>query len=264
MTPPRAIWRVRKPLARPEEPNLEGLVEEGTDAIPVRITIVQDDVVTGWDDGALGFEEDAVWFSGRATSFHLAAPDIRPGAYLLSRRVAVTSGEALNQGFPLRHPSRDVWVRVQVLCGNEEEKKACETRLITCVQHLRALRTSGAQSEYPPLAPRPGLLRSLPKTMGLEKERKLRLACGTLGGLAIVTSGIASSAHLTGKGFDFLASIGGGFVACAILGFKNSVKLSQKTLHRISREEDESALKSPAGLLEGSTLKNQNGPREEA
>ena len=138
MIPPRAAWRVKKPTIRPKPPILDGLLEEGTDAIPVRITIVQDDVTTGWDDGALGFEDDAVWFSGRAMGFHLAAPDILPGAYLLSRREAVTSGEALNQGFPLRHPTRGVWVRVQVLTKDKEEKAEHEARLIAGVKRLRA------------------------------------------------------------------------------------------------------------------------------
>lgn len=156
--PPQSQWRVQDRLANSPPVMTKGLLEPEVEAIPVRITIVQDDVETGWDDGALGFEETAVWFSGRACSFHISAPDILPGTYRLSRREAVTMGEALHQGLPLKYDSREVWVRIKILKVEDRNLWEDEETLSRAIQRLRSGTEGDGRSEYPPLAPRPGLL----------------------------------------------------------------------------------------------------------
>lgn len=120
--------------------------------------IEQDGVVTGWDDGGMGFDENAVWFSGRATSFRIGAPDILPGTYALSGVEAVTDGEAKLQGFPLRHSDREVWVRVEILELTARQQDDDEKRLIGAVKRLRAQTTGKTVSQYPPLIPRPRII----------------------------------------------------------------------------------------------------------
>lgn len=157
-------WRVAQPTPRPLPPVTDGLLEDGLNAIPVRIRIVQDGVQTGWDDGALGFDETSFWFSGLATSFRIRAPEIEPGTYYLSREEAVTEGEAKLQGFPLRHPLRQVAVRMEVLSIEGRDRDADERRLVGEVCRLRSPHRSGdeeeGKSQYPPLTPRPGIYRN--------------------------------------------------------------------------------------------------------
>ncbi len=190
--PHRSVWRVAHQEETPGLPRTEGLLEPGVNALPVRIVVQQDDVVTGWDDGALGFEEDAVWFSGRVTSFRLAAPDVLPGAYLLSPRDAVTSGEALNQGLPLRHPTREVWVRIKVLTEGKDLREDDEARLILGIQRLRERTESEATGEYPPLVPRPGLIGPPQERSGRDR---LRLAFGSIGAGALLTVNVWLALH---------------------------------------------------------------------
>lgn len=188
--PPQATWRVKEPTRTPLEPRLGGLLEEGSDAIPVRVTIVQDGLTTGWDDGALGFEDDSVWFSGRATSFYLGAPDLRPGTYRLSRHEAVTHSEAL-QGLPLRHPTRDVWVMVTILTSKPSAKVDDERRYIQGVKRLRGSTEGEGSREYPPLMPRPGLIQPPKKR---RRDRVLLMSTGVCC-LVIVTYRIFFGPH---------------------------------------------------------------------
>lgn len=240
--PPRSPWRVARPTASPLPAKVDGLLEEGVDAIPVRVTIEQDGVTTGWDDGAMGFDEDAVWFSGRACSFRIVAPDILPGAHLLSRHQAVADGEALRQGLPLRHPMRKVWLRVKVLNDPERNEWDDEAELIREVKRLRAHSESREESAYPPLSPRPGLLKPSPKQMSLEKKHRLRIVFGTGCVFALTSSHSLAAAHLLGKFPDYLSVLGTLLMLPAILGIGDPTTADQKALHRFADEEHGEAL----------------------
>lgn len=152
--PPRSSWRVPRPTAAPRPPEIEGLIEEGTDALPVRITIVQNGVRTGWDDGALGFEPDAVWFSGRACSFRIVAPDAISSAYGVSGH-EFSHGES---SIPLRHPTRRIVVEVAVIAREGHSEWRDSQTVVGSIRRFLRSSTAEGESQYPPLAPRPGIL----------------------------------------------------------------------------------------------------------
>lgn len=156
LLPPRSAWRVTHPEAVPGPPRVEGLIEPDVDALPVRIVVQQDDFVTGWDDGAMGFEEDAVWFNGWASSFRLLAKDVRSANH--DRIFASRASESwlLHYGFPLRYPTRQVRVRTVVLTSEVRHHREDERRLAEEIRRLWLLGTGRGESEYPPLSLRPG------------------------------------------------------------------------------------------------------------
>lgn len=156
MIPPQAEWRVKRLSRLPDRPCAEGLLEAGVDALPVRVLVQQDGFVTGWDDGAMGFEDDAVWFSGEMTSFRVVVEDIV--AANLDRREAesMTVTRLLHLGFPLRHPSRVVSVRVAVLEAPGRREWQDEERLAMEISRLWRQDESMDESQYPPLRVRPG------------------------------------------------------------------------------------------------------------
>ncbi len=147
----QGAWRVPRPTFTAEAAQTGDLLETTGDAIPVRILIVQDGVMTGWDDGALGFDADAVWFSGRATSFRVFSKDLLP-------RLSA-EGRDLEDSFYLVHPSRRVVVRVFILGVAGRTMGRDEAVLDVELVRLRRNRLSGGESQYPPLGPRPGLIR---------------------------------------------------------------------------------------------------------
>lgn len=155
--PPRSPWRVREPRRSPEPGEGPFLVEDGTNALPVRIVIEQNGFVTGWDDGALGFDKDSVWFSGECCSFRIAARDL-----LIWESSDAHHSRTLAPGIPIRHPSRKVWIRL-ILRVHILGRSHAQDRLMDEIMRLRN-RKGGGESEYPPLVPRPGAAVWRPKT----------------------------------------------------------------------------------------------------
>lgn len=155
--PARAKWRLREKLtAYPVPPKTEDLLEPGVEAIPVRIMIQQAGFVTGWDDGAIGFEESRFWFSGRATSFHVSATDISSDHHDRRDLDSLTTGKLIHLGFPLRHPHREVSVRVAVLTVEDRHDWQDEETVAMQIRRLWRSNESDEPSQYPPLVPRPG------------------------------------------------------------------------------------------------------------
>jgi len=118
---------------------------------------MQEGVRTGWDDGALGFEEDAVWFSGRACSFRIAAADLLPPSGLRAN-VGIPDGRTL----ALRHPTRRIWIDVAPIAQGGFRDWESSQAIADEIVRLRQRRESTTASQYPPLVPRPGLVRPLP------------------------------------------------------------------------------------------------------
>lgn len=149
--PPRSPWRVASPSPWPERMPVDGLVEPNAEAVPVRVSIVQDGYVTGWDEGALGFEENAVWFSGRASSFYVVASDVERwhgdgGLFALTDRLS----------FKLRHPNRNVVLALTILALEDRKEWEDEELVVREIQRLVERNGAQGQSQYPPLALRPG------------------------------------------------------------------------------------------------------------
>lgn len=150
MISPQARWRVARPTPWPEPWRAEEVLEPGVDALPVQILVLQDRYVTGWDEGALGFEADALWFSGRATSFHLGAgrlSELRlPDAFNVVPHCRVA----------LPHPTREVGLEIAVLDFEGRQDWQDEERLIKELRRLSESRGGAEGDQYPPLSVRPG------------------------------------------------------------------------------------------------------------
>ena len=154
--PPQAEWRVAHPTVWPALPSLDGWIEPGADAFPVHVTIRQDGVVTGWDDGALGFDEEAVWFSGQATSFRIVAADIAEDDRRWSLSDAFSNYTEIE--ITLRYSPWRLSLTLRAL-AHDGRVAAADIQIVK--RRLSRL-SSGAMdtSQYPPLVPRPGLLPS--------------------------------------------------------------------------------------------------------
>lgn len=148
--PPRSAWRVPQTTAKPAPASVRLLTDEGAGALPVRVVIEQNGFVTGWDEGALGFDEEAMWFSGDCSSFCVLGTD------LASRWTSLE--DVVRRGLVIRHPNRLVRLRF-IFLAPMAERWTLQSRLAEGVYRLQSAprrTTRGSQSEYPPLVPRPG------------------------------------------------------------------------------------------------------------
>ncbi len=242
--PPRTSWRVVKPTALPLRPDLDGLLEEGSDPLPVRITIVQDGITTGWDDGALGFEEEAVWFSGRACSFRVAAPDVLPCTYL-PWGDEMETGPAHPKEMRLRHPTRKVLVNVELIGIGGKARHDAAQSLNVRINQLRAHK-SGGMSQYPPLAPRDGLIPKSPT-----RKQSIVFLLTLLAGSAVLIVWKPSVFPIAGALFG---------VADLVYNWRTN-GYQRSTLQRIASEEEGSGDGSPWSRGEQPVGSGQPAPR---
>lgn len=186
-----------------------GLLEPGVEAFPIRVRIVQNGVETGWDEGALGFEEDALWFSGTASSFRIAARDL----------VKTHRGK----GIGLHHPTRKLFLTIEVLAAEGRKEWVDEVDLAREIERLRSRESEDGDSQYPPLKPRPGLV--VPR----HRWARYRPLLFVVGAICFLLPLATHSAA------DNLVRIG--TIASLILFFLTGENPNQATLRKIAREE---------------------------
>jgi hypothetical protein len=156
--PSQSEWRVKKREPRPGPPVTADLLEVGVDAVPVRIEIWQNEVLTGWDDGAFGFEPNAIWFSGRASSFHLTRNDFDAPTLHNPWDATHLGREVPEVVLWLRHPSRRICIRLTVHFVEGRHTLFDESRILNEISRICEEEDSPPESQYPPLDPRPGVI----------------------------------------------------------------------------------------------------------
>ncbi len=161
----------RKSATEADEALLEDPEDEAT--CLVEMAVIQDGVVTGIDRGAAWFERGCLLFSGRRTSFVVGTEDLLPKG---KREPPPESAWIANVShLPLRHPKRDVRIRLTPLAHAADPNGKSALKFERTLRHFKERSgKTGLNRQYPPLAPDPQ--REAPQDLSLG----LRLALSSL------------------------------------------------------------------------------------
>lgn len=229
--PPQCEWRVKKKEPHPEPPETGDLLEEGVDAVPVRIEIWQNEVLTGWDDGAFGFEESAIWFSGRASSFRLTRNDFESTTLHNPWDATHLGREIPELVLWLRHPKRRVCLRLNVHRLEGRHSPYDESRILNEISRICEGEDPPPASQYPPLGPRPGVIDAAPIWLP-------RIAWLSVGMILAIRLGLAWDDEPAVVALIVMVLvIGMLIVGVALISLSSQRRADQTFLRRLAEEE---------------------------
>lgn len=178
-------------------------------ACPVSVRILQDDTVTGTDEGFLWLEDATLYFKGTQCAFRLNSEDIPALAeWSKSRRPKSEDGAGL-RWLEVKGHGRPLALQFAFL--ELDGDHVCHRRAGQLVRAMMAWINGGEEgaleSVLPPLAVHPGLLPDKWSSEGWVSGLVIGLAGSLLGGTAMLR--LASPGHLGVSATEFIIALTG-------------------------------------------------------
>lgn len=138
------------------------------DAVPIKLEIRQNKVLTGIDEGYLWLEDGTLYYKGLQTNFRLNHGDVPPLSHWRYRDRPNPGQGKLPDRLPLRLMDRDMEVRFAILDAYEDfaSRRKAHTFRQTVYDWLTDDSQGNLESLLPPTSVHPGLQRS--KIFGME------------------------------------------------------------------------------------------------